>query len=150
MGVSEAEEDIELLAEGAMQALAGAVELEGSEGGVREAGEIDGAGAALADHRVGGELPGDRLDLGPSEPPGCGALLLAEDGFGAVGNAGLGGAELQVVGPAAPAAQGYPVPAEHLKVGEGNEGNREDDGGGGETYGQGKMHSRKRGKGRGR
>ncbi|THU74520.1 hypothetical protein C4D60_Mb04t34230 [Musa balbisiana] len=118
VGVAEAEEYVELLAEGAVEALAGAVELKGSERGVREAGKVDGAAPALTDHRGGGELPGERLDLRAPEPPGRHPLLLLRLllSVGAVGNASPGRAELQVVRVAAPAAERHPVPAEHRNV----------------------------------
>ena len=48
MGVAHAEERVELLAERAVEALAAAVDLDGGEG-AREAGEVHGAEAALAD-----------------------------------------------------------------------------------------------------
>lgn len=64
VGVMEAEEDVKLLTESAVEALAGAVELDGHQGEIREASEVDGAGSSLADHRGVGEL-----DLRPTEPP---------------------------------------------------------------------------------
>lgn len=48
MGVADAEEGVELLAEGALEALAAAVDLDGREG-ASDAAEVDGAEAALAD-----------------------------------------------------------------------------------------------------
>ena len=76
MRVAEREEHAELLAEGAVEALAAALHLDGAEAGGGEAGEVHGAEAALADD-AGREARRDGLDLGPREPPGLPAAALA-------------------------------------------------------------------------
>lgn len=141
VGVAEAEEDVELQAEGAVEALAGAKDLEGGEGVGRggEGGEVDGAEAALANDRGGCELTGQGFDLGPPEPAGGGFALNRVElrfrfGVGAVGDASTGVvAQLHVVGVTAAPAARYRVPAQDGNVGKGEEGEGQDERRRGET-----------------
>jgi hypothetical protein len=94
--VAEREEHVELLAEGAVEALAAALHLDGAEAGGGEAGQVDGAEAALADD-AGGEARRDGLDLGPREPPGRRPAALAERRGGLVRDAGVGSARVALL-----------------------------------------------------
>lgn len=66
--VAEGEEHLELLAEGAVQALAAAVDLDGAEAGGRERREVHRAEPAVPDH-PGREPPRDGLHVRPRELP---------------------------------------------------------------------------------
>jgi hypothetical protein len=94
--VSEREEHVALLAEGAVEALAAALHLDGAEAGGGEAGQVHGAEAALADD-PGREPRRDGLDLGPREPPSRGAALAERRRGGLVRDAGVGSARLALV-----------------------------------------------------